>query len=377
MPHTRIKPLIQETIVPRIRPSTTTFARHLRHEMTDAERCLWQHLRQQQMYGVKFRRQHPVGRYILDFACLEKRLAIELDGGQHMENATKDAVRSAWLASQGWQVLRFWNNEVLSNTDAVLACIARALNLPGALKNLDEEPRYQVMQRDERDYQVSTPTLTLPLQGGGDMLTPDCTAPPLQEGGNEKITHCTALILAGGESRRMGRDKATLPLGEKTLLQHVADTLQPLFPHLLLSVRQPRPELAYPQICDTLENAGAMAGLLAGLAAAPTDWVFAVACDMPFLHPAVVRHLAAQRDGFQAVVPVVQGHEQPLAAFYHRSCLATFAQQPHGGMRKQLKNLAVCYVPDTALTPLDPALHSFFDLDTPQDWARAGVLSAT
>ncbi len=347
--------------MPRIRPSHTAFARQLRHEMTDAERCLWQHLRQQQMYGVKFRRQHPVGPYILDFACLEKHLAIELDGGQHFENAEKDAVRSAWLSSQGWQILRFWNNEVLTNTDGVLACIAQALNLPGEVQNLAKEQRYRAMQRDDGSYQASTPSLTLPLQGGGDML----------------ITNCTALILAGGESRRMGRDKATLPLGEKTLLQHVADTLQPLFPQLLLSVRQPRPELAYPQICDTLENAGALAGLLAGLAAAPTDWVFAVACDMPFLHPAVVRHLAAQRDGFQAVVPVVQGHEQPLAAFYHRSCLATFTQQPHNGMRKQLQHLTVCYVPDTALTPLDPALHSFFDLDTPQDWARAGTLAAS
>jgi molybdopterin-guanine dinucleotide biosynthesis protein A len=185
------------------------------------------------------------------------------------------------------------------------------------------------------------------------------------------IANCTALILAGGESRRMGRDKATLPLGEKTLLQHVADTLHPLFPHLLVSVRQPRPDLAYPQICDTVANAGALAGLMAGLAAAPTPWIFAVACDMPFLHPAVVRYLAAQRGEFQAVVPVVQGHAQPLAAFYHQSCLAEFAQHPHSGMRKQLKNLAVCYVPDTLLTPLDPTLHSFFDLDTPQDMTHA------
>ncbi len=185
------------------------------------------------------------------------------------------------------------------------------------------------------------------------------------------MTDCTALILAGGDSRRMGRDKATLPLGEKTLLQHVADTLRPLFPHLLVSVRQARPDLAYPQICDTVENAGALAGLMAGLAAAPTPWIFAVACDMPFLHPDIVQYLALQRGNFQAVVPVVQGHPQPLAAFYHQSCLVEFAKNPHSGMRKQLKNLNACLIPDTALTPLDPTLNSFFDLDTPHDVAQS------
>ncbi|MFY9261265.1 MAG: DUF559 domain-containing protein [Gallionella sp.] len=96
----------------RLSPSSKAFSRQLRREMTDTEQFLWRHLRMRQVRGVKFRRQHPVGKYVLDFACLEKQVAVELDGSQHIENAAKDEVRTAWLAAQGWQVLRFWNNDV-------------------------------------------------------------------------------------------------------------------------------------------------------------------------------------------------------------------------------------------------------------------------
>jgi very-short-patch-repair endonuclease len=94
--------------------------------MTDAERRLWSLLRGRQLNGCKFRRQHPVGRYILDFACIERRLAVEVDGGQHADN-NNDRHRTAWLEAQGWQVIRFWNNEVLSNPDGVAARIAEML----------------------------------------------------------------------------------------------------------------------------------------------------------------------------------------------------------------------------------------------------------
>jgi very-short-patch-repair endonuclease len=106
---------------------TKTFSRQLRRDMTDAEKHLWQRIRTQQL-GVKFRRQHPLGGYILDFACVELKLALELDGGQHNELQTQDNVRTAWLESQGWKVLRFWNNEVLQNTDGVLESIYTALS---------------------------------------------------------------------------------------------------------------------------------------------------------------------------------------------------------------------------------------------------------
>ncbi|MDD4964231.1 MAG: endonuclease domain-containing protein [Gallionella sp.] len=116
----------------RLSPSSKVFSRQLRREMTDAERFLWQHLRMRQVRGGKFRRQHPVGRYILDFACLEKQVAVELDSSQHIESSAKDEVRTAWLVAQGWQVLRFWNNEIFLNVDGVLACIDVALHSTSA-----------------------------------------------------------------------------------------------------------------------------------------------------------------------------------------------------------------------------------------------------
>ena len=94
-------------------------ARRLRAEMTDAERCLWQALRLRQV-GARFRRQAPVGPYIADFICFNPRMVIEVDGGQHAEETTKDEDRDAWFAKGGFVVLRFWNNEVLGNIDGVL-----------------------------------------------------------------------------------------------------------------------------------------------------------------------------------------------------------------------------------------------------------------
>jgi len=99
------------------------FARELRGNMTDAEQRLWRYLRQHQLSDCRFRRQHPIGPFIADFACIEKRLIIEIDGGQH--NPTVDSSRNAWFERHKWRVLRYWNNDVLSRTENVLADILR------------------------------------------------------------------------------------------------------------------------------------------------------------------------------------------------------------------------------------------------------------
>ena len=103
-------------------------ARQLRREPTNAERLLWQRLRFWQVNGFKFRRQQPLGPYIVDFTCLQTKLIIEIDGGQHMEQAEYDAKRDAWLRDQGFVILRFWNNDVLKNIDGVLEMIAKNLH---------------------------------------------------------------------------------------------------------------------------------------------------------------------------------------------------------------------------------------------------------
>ena len=188
------------------------------------------------------------------------------------------------------------------------------------------------------------------------------------------ITDCTAIIMAGGDSHSMGTDKANVALGEKTLLQSVIATMQQLFPQVIVSVRQPRAGIDWPQVCDEQPDGGPLAGLVASLGQITTPWAFMVACDMPFVVPEVVELLAGYRSRYQAVVPVVHGHPQPLAAFYAASCLAPLraslvAQQ--NSLRGVLKQLDVRYVDEAELLKADPQLRSFFDLDTPQDVAQA------
>jgi molybdopterin-guanine dinucleotide biosynthesis protein A len=220
------------------------------------------------------------------------------------------------------------------------------------------------------------------------------------------IEDCTAIILAGGDSQRMGRDKAGLLLGEQTLLQRVAATMQKIFPHVIVSVRRPRPDIDLPQVCDEpakegmLTGNGPLAGVAAGLGHIGTTWAFVVACDMPFVEPALVELLGSYRSKppsvppsqgggrfsspdkgrpggvwYQAVVPVVQGHQQTLAAFYARGCLDTIQAHLAGGgknsLRAVLEKLQVRYVDEAELLAADPGSRSFFDLDTPQDVAAA------
>ena len=110
------------------RKRLTGVARKLRGDMTDAERRLWSHLRASQLEGIRFTRQLPIGDYVVDFACRSARLAIELDGGQH-SNSTTDEARTRMIESHGWRVIRFWNNDVLENTDGVLTTIVEELNI--------------------------------------------------------------------------------------------------------------------------------------------------------------------------------------------------------------------------------------------------------
>ncbi len=124
---------------------STQKARALRNSPTEAEWALWRHLRLRQMDGCKFRRQQPLGRYIVDFVCQEERLVVELDWGQHAEKVAADAARTAWLEAQGFRLIRFWNQDVLQKMPAVRENIRQAL--------LEERP----------------PTRSLPRKGGREM----------------------------------------------------------------------------------------------------------------------------------------------------------------------------------------------------------------
>jgi very-short-patch-repair endonuclease len=114
--------LIQESAM-----NLTNKARSLRKNQTDVEQLLWKHIRNRQLYNYKFRRQFPVEPYVADFACLELKLIIELDGGQPANRINHDNQRSLFLEQRGFKVIRFWNNDAIENTVGVLEAIHLAI----------------------------------------------------------------------------------------------------------------------------------------------------------------------------------------------------------------------------------------------------------
>ncbi|MCC7037375.1 MAG: endonuclease domain-containing protein [Alphaproteobacteria bacterium] len=113
-----------------IRRKNTPKARKLRHNQTDCEKTIWNLFKDRRFENYKFRRQHPIGSYIVDFACPAVKLVIEIDGGQHCDNKA-DKVRTEYLQSRGYEVLRFWNNDVMTNIDGVILTLTLALSRKG------------------------------------------------------------------------------------------------------------------------------------------------------------------------------------------------------------------------------------------------------
>ncbi|MBO6796866.1 MAG: endonuclease domain-containing protein [Maricaulis sp.] len=135
----------------------TNRARELRRNQTDAELRLWGHLRGRRLLGAKFRRQVPIGRYIVDFLCKELGLIVEADGGQHTEQEIYDARRTARLEAQGYTVIRFWNVDIMLETDAVLEAIADSIR---ALRAAPSSPFFAkatkgTSPRGEKDWRSS------------------------------------------------------------------------------------------------------------------------------------------------------------------------------------------------------------------------------
>ena len=189
------------------------------------------------------------------------------------------------------------------------------------------------------------------------------------------IEDCTALILAGGESRRMGKDKANLSFSGRTLLEKITLELSPLFSSIIVSTKEHRSDCSLPQVPDHSEHHGPLAGLFAGLEHSGTSWIFAVACDMPFISAPLVEYLSMLREGYDAVVPIASNHPQPMAAFYSRKSLEALRDLMQDGnahsMREFLDRISVLYVNEEKLREHDPMLRSFFDLDTPHDFEAA------
>ena len=118
---------INDKLFPHDDPNLMHNGRNLRKNMTPAEQRLWKHLRGKRLGGYRFRRQQPLGQYVLDFVCVDAKLVIEIDGGQHAEQTAYDETRTRYLQNLGFTVIPFWNNEVLQQTDAVLTAILHKL----------------------------------------------------------------------------------------------------------------------------------------------------------------------------------------------------------------------------------------------------------
>ncbi len=195
------------------------------------------------------------------------------------------------------------------------------------------------------------------------------------------------LILAGGQSSRMGQDKAWLQIDGAPLVEHVAWRLLPLASEYLFSANDPTPfaallsRLPAPAVVvpDNYPGAGPLAGIQAGLHAAATDWVFVVATDMPFVQAGLVEAMAAACHDVDAVVPrltvpgIATPQAEPLHALYRKTCLPAIEAALAAGRRRAvafLQDVRVCYLDEPELRRVDPALSSFRNINTPEDWAE-------
>ncbi len=182
----------------------------------------------------------------------------------------------------------------------------------------------------------------------------------------------TGVVLAGGQSRRMGTDKALLPVGGRSIIQRIVEVLHGVFPHLLVVTNTPADYafLGIRMVADLLPGYGALGGLHAALFHAPTPLAFVVACDMPFLNPEVIRLLISEAKGWDVVVPRLGGHLEPLHAVYSRRCLKPLESLLEQGGRKLIDlypRVRVREVKEEDVRSVDPQLLSFLNINTVEE----------
>jgi len=183
-------------------------------------------------------------------------------------------------------------------------------------------------------------------------------------------------ILAGGESRRMGRNKALLPLGGRPLIAHIVAIAQSLSEDVIVVTKTPEVYefLGVPLVTDRHEGVGPLAGLHAAFDATSCPWVIALACDMPFVSRDLLNYLLRCRTDVDVVMPRVGGREEPLHAVYRREpCLSAVERAIRRGERRLisfLPSVRVRYVEEQELRTVDPELRSFWNANTPEEWQQ-------
>jgi molybdopterin-guanine dinucleotide biosynthesis protein A len=195
----------------------------------------------------------------------------------------------------------------------------------------------------------------------------------------------SAVVLAGGMSRRLGRNKALEPIGGQPLIFRITERLAKIAEELVVVVNEAERATVLPLppgakvTVDRYPGKGSLGGLFTGLSAATQPWAVMVACDMPFLSVALLRHMLSLREGHDAVVPVVEERPEPLHALYSTRCLPFMERRLQADDLKIARffdEVHVCYVPEAELRRLDPELQSFFNINTQEDVDRAVALAA-
>lgn len=184
-------------------------------------------------------------------------------------------------------------------------------------------------------------------------------------------TGCSLVILAGGRSRRMGRDKAALPVGDQTMLAHLASRLRPAVDEVIVVGAPVRAMAGVRLTRDRYRGLGPLAGIHAGLLAAGRPRVWVVGCDLPDAEPALGRLLLGFADGYEAVVPCIDGEPQGVCALYERSLAPRIAAALEAGERsvkRLLRDFRVRYLSAEEVRAADPGLRSFRNLNTPADY---------
>ena len=195
----------------------------------------------------------------------------------------------------------------------------------------------------------------------------------------------SGIVLAGGMSRRLGRDKAVEPVGDGPLISRVIGRLSQISEQTVVVVNDkerasalPLPDTAKVAV-DVYQGKGSLGGIFTGLSAADGEWGIIVACDMPFLNTQLFKHMLSLRDGFDAVVPVLEGRPEPTHAMYSKACLPYIERKLETDDLKIARffdEVRVKFVPEEEVTALDPEHLSFFNINTQEDLNRAIALVA-
>jgi molybdopterin-guanine dinucleotide biosynthesis protein A len=186
----------------------------------------------------------------------------------------------------------------------------------------------------------------------------------------------TGIILAGGESRRMGREKSLLDFKGRPLVAHMLELCAGLFEQTVIVTNKPDHYRSYGAelVSDVFDIRGPLTGIYSGLLKSRSEYSFVAACDMPFLNPRLIAYMGAAAQGYDAVVPRYQGYLEPLHAVYHRGLLPAIESRLRKGdrrIRSMFDDLAVRYLAEEEIDRFDPLRRSFRNLNTPEEYKEA------